>query len=112
MELVFFVDNPLPVFHHLVDQAPIVENQPRLLPEAPRIKIGSLESLALFVVLNRSERSLMTANDKDRRAPGDPREVAPPACPVCGAPLVEIRSKLICSRCHTVCETCCEGGRG
>ncbi len=35
-----------------------------------------------------------------------------PACPVCGGPLVEIRAKLTCARCHTVCETCCEGGRG
>ena len=35
-----------------------------------------------------------------------------PACPVCGGVLVEIRHKLQCSQCHTICETCCEGGRG
>lgn len=35
-----------------------------------------------------------------------------PACPVCGGELIEIRAKLQCSRCHTICETCCEGGRG
>jgi hypothetical protein len=35
-----------------------------------------------------------------------------PACPVCGGVLVEIKQKLVCSRCHTICETCCEGGRG
>lgn len=35
-----------------------------------------------------------------------------PACPACGGPLVEIRAKLQCARCHTICETCCEGGRG
>jgi len=35
-----------------------------------------------------------------------------PACPVCGGRLVEIRHKLTCSRCHAICETCCEGGRG
>jgi hypothetical protein len=35
-----------------------------------------------------------------------------PACPACGGPLVEQRGKLICSRCRTICETCCEGGRG
>lgn len=34
------------------------------------------------------------------------------ACPVCGGQLIEIRAKLQCSRCHTICETCCEGGRG
>ena len=35
-----------------------------------------------------------------------------PACPVCQGQLIEIRGKLQCSRCHTICETCCEGGRG
>lgn len=35
-----------------------------------------------------------------------------PVCPVCGGTLVDIRHKLQCSRCHTICETCCEGGRG
>ena len=35
-----------------------------------------------------------------------------PSCPVCGGRLVELRGKLVCSRCHTICETCCEGGRG
>lgn len=37
---------------------------------------------------------------------------ASPACPVCGGRLIEIRAKLQCSRCRTICETCCEGGRG
>jgi hypothetical protein len=35
-----------------------------------------------------------------------------PGCPVCGGALVEIRSKLQCARCRTICETCCEGGPG
>ena len=35
-----------------------------------------------------------------------------PACPACGGSLIEIRHKLQCSQCHTICETCCEGGRG
>jgi hypothetical protein len=35
-----------------------------------------------------------------------------PACPACGGRLQEIRGKLVCSQCHTICETCCEGGRG
>ncbi len=36
----------------------------------------------------------------------------PGVCPVCeGRTLLEIRGKLQCQRCHTICETCCEGGR-
>lgn len=35
-----------------------------------------------------------------------------PVCPVCNGALIEIRAKLQCSRCHTIYETCCEGGRG
>ncbi|MFG0332505.1 MAG: hypothetical protein ACF8TS_03995 [Maioricimonas sp. JB049] len=34
------------------------------------------------------------------------------ACPVCGGRLIDIRMKLQCSRCHTIVETCCEGGPG
>jgi hypothetical protein len=34
------------------------------------------------------------------------------ACQICGGQLVEIRAKLVCERCHTIWETCCEGGRG
>ncbi|GIS60880.1 MAG: hypothetical protein CM1200mP2_31050 [Planctomycetaceae bacterium] len=41
-----------------------------------------------------------------------PPEASSPACPVCGGQLIEIRHKLVCSRCHSICETCCEGGRG
>ena len=39
-------------------------------------------------------------------------ELCRSACPVCGGALIEIRHKLQCSQCHTICETCCEGGRG
>lgn len=46
---------------------------------------------------------------EDRRAECVQRN---PVCPVCGGPLFEIRSKLQCATCHTICETCCEGGRG
>lgn len=35
-----------------------------------------------------------------------------PVCPVCGGNLIDIRMKRQCARCHTICETCCEGGRG
>jgi hypothetical protein len=46
--------------------------------------------------------------DSQERLP----DVCRPACPVCGGLLIEIRQKLLCSQCHTICETCCEGGRG
>lgn len=57
-------------------------------------------------------------SETDRTAePAGPREesgscLARPACPACGGVLIEIRAKLQCSRCHTICETCCEGGPG
>jgi hypothetical protein len=42
----------------------------------------------------------------------DTQEVPwPAACPVCGGQLMEIRAKLHCTRCHTLCETCCDGGQ-
>lgn len=33
-----------------------------------------------------------------------------PICPVCGGATREIRAKLVCRRCGTILETCCEGG--
>lgn len=47
-------------------------------------------------------------------ASGESSPQATPArvCPVCGGQLIDIRHKLQCERCHTICETCCEGGRG
>jgi hypothetical protein len=51
---------------------------------------------------------------KPIQIPSPPDEAQPsrPACPVCGGSLVEERGKLVCRRCRTICETCCEGGRG
>lgn len=51
------------------------------------------------------------ARTTDKKAAAADRN-SKPACPVCGGNLIEIRAKLQCSRCHTICETCCEGGRG
>jgi hypothetical protein len=31
-------------------------------------------------------------------------------CPVCQGETFEIRAKLVCRRCGTILETCCEGG--
>ncbi|EMI16641.1 hypothetical protein RMSM_06439 [Rhodopirellula maiorica SM1] len=54
-----------------------------------------------------SPQRFMT-NDTTKPEPKPSR----PACPVCGGAMIEIRAKLQCSRCHTICETCCEGGPG
>jgi hypothetical protein len=44
--------------------------------------------------------------------PQEPEGTPPrPVCPICGGELIEIRAKLQCQRCHTILETCCEGGR-
>lgn len=53
-----------------------------------------------------AERTMEPRKDTSEQQDGRP------ACPVCGGPLIEIRAKLQCSRCHTISETCCEGGRG
>ncbi len=52
----------------------------------------------------------MKHDNLDDREAG--QEASRPACPACGGQLIEIREKLQCSRCHAICETCCEGGRG
>jgi hypothetical protein len=56
----------------------------------------------------------MIMSEKPEETPKKPETSKPPqpACPVCGGLLIEIRAKMVCSRCHTICETCCEGGRG
>ena len=43
--------------------------------------------------------------------PTQPGSCDRPACPVCDGSLVEQRGKLICSRCHAIVETCCDGGK-
>ncbi|WP_422930629.1 hypothetical protein [Singulisphaera sp. PoT] len=55
----------------------------------------------------------MTNQGPDRDEREDRPGTTPPraACPVCGSPVMEIRGKLQCTRCRTICETCCEGGR-
>ncbi len=45
-------------------------------------------------------------------APTEETTVDLPVCPVCGGHLIDIRQKWVCERCHTICQTCCEGGRG
>lgn len=47
-----------------------------------------------------------------RRDAKNSSAICRPACPACHGRLIEIRGKLQCSICHTICETCCEGGRG
>jgi hypothetical protein len=44
---------------------------------------------------------------------GGSTEVAVVACVcyVCAGKLIDIRGKQICSHCHTINETCCDGGQ-
>jgi hypothetical protein len=55
---------------------------------------------------NSVPRTGVPHSDADSEEP-----VRQPICPICGGPLIEIRAKLQCQRCHTILETCCEGGR-
>ena len=52
------------------------------------------------------------SNDQAKESTKTQTDNCRPACPVCGGALMEIRHKRQCSQCHTICETCCEGGRG
>ncbi|HAA49280.1 MAG TPA: hypothetical protein DCE43_06130 [Planctomycetaceae bacterium] len=66
---------------------------------------------------SRQATSVTTPSHQTNRQVGpsptsDESACVTPACPVCGGQLIEIRHKLTCSRCHAICETCCEGGRG
>ena len=54
----------------------------------------------------------MTEDQGKRSDESEDTSHCKPACPVCGGSLIEIRAKLQCSRCHRICETCCEGGLG
>ena len=65
-------------------------------------------------VVEMDRKSDNRADEKERTSStvSDPTETCRAACPVCQGRLIEIRGKLQCSRCHTICETCCEGGRG
>jgi hypothetical protein len=57
------------------------------------------------------ESDPLRSSGLDRRTTNEQAPLRP-ACPACGGPLLEIRMKLVCRTCRTVCETCCEGGRG
>lgn len=50
---------------------------------------------------------------KDRRSPLGDRELIEEQleelCPRCATVGVPRRAKLVCPRCHTIIETCCEG---
>ena len=51
-------------------------------------------------------------NPAHQVAPPPPKPQPGNVCPVCGSGLIEIRQKRVCQKCHTICETCCEGARG
>jgi hypothetical protein len=53
------------------------------------------------------EEPAKSAMEERRTEEATPRAV----CQICGGRLIEIRGKLQCERCHTIWETCCEGGR-
>ena len=60
--------------------------------------------------MSNANPSQSTTKPIERDAPAN--ESCTRACPVCGGSLYEVRHKLHCQRCHTIVETCCEGGRG
>ena len=57
---------------------------------------------------NENDRSGINSETKAKKS----EKPCQPACPACGGSLIDIRAKLQCSKCHMICETCREGGRG
>jgi hypothetical protein len=58
------------------------------------------------------ENSAAVSCDEVAESPTDEQACARLVCQICSGRLIEIRAKLQCERCHTIWETCCEGGRG
>ena len=54
----------------------------------------------------------MESKDKKTETKNPRLSPSQPVFPGYGGVLFEIRVKLQCSRCHTICETCFKGGRG
>jgi len=75
---------------------------------------GTLWETDIHPSLSHSQEVLVTDRNSSEQTAADKCQADGnrPACPVCGGILVEIKHKLQCSRCRTICETCCEGGRG
>jgi len=60
----------------------------------------------------RDEQAASVSDDGTAQKPAaDEQACARPVCQICSGRLIEIRAKLQCERCHTIWETCCEGGR-
>ena len=54
-----------------------------------------------------------TGMQSDKATDDKPAKAEPPRCPYCGtteAPIF-VRAHLECPKCHTVTESCCDGGR-
>ena len=54
-----------------------------------------------------------TDMQSDKATDEKPAKAEPPRCPYCGtteAPIF-VRAHLECPKCHTVTESCCDGGR-
>jgi hypothetical protein len=49
--------------------------------------------------------------ENSSQSPSNESTATRPTCQLCGGLLIDIRGKLQCERCHTIWETCCEGGR-
>ena len=90
-------------------------NDERWLVEERRFKafhiVGGQQRLTTFVIfiqaISEQLKSIIENKDKKETEQRANRCI----CPVCGAETMEIRGKAQCTRCHTICETCCEGGR-
>ena len=71
------------------------------------------EAVAVAVVNDLPAHLGDTDMQSDKTNDDKPAKAEPPRCPYCGtneAPIF-VRAHLECPKCHTVTESCCDGGR-
>ena len=69
--------------------------------------------LEVVVATDLSAHLADTDMQSDKATDDKPAKAEPPRCPYCGtteAPIF-VRAHLECPKCHTVIESCCDGGR-
>ena len=75
--------------------------------------VAVVEGVVEGVAVNLTAHLDATDMQSDKTTDDKPAKAEPPRCPYCGtteSPIF-VRAHLECHKCHTVTESCCDGGR-